>query len=222
MIGSRIAGILKEKKISQAGLADKIGISRQAVSQWMSGRSRPDISSLNKIATALGVPVSALVEDGPPGAIKLISTPHSIPVYSAIRAGNSVTNDFTGQEIDTIQISEQYLRDKVFSLKISGDSMFPDLSDGEYAIFKPFHTREVPSDKRIYAISVDGWAEWVIKRVRVDPRGLILLISANPAYKIIEVDPSINPVMIHGLLIESRKCWAKSNGVEEPPAKYGE
>lgn len=45
-IGDRIQSLRKSKGISQEELADKIGVSRQAVSKWESEQSTPDIDKI--------------------------------------------------------------------------------------------------------------------------------------------------------------------------------
>lgn len=45
-IGDRIQNLRKQKGISQEELADRIGVSRQAVSKWESGQTAPDIEKI--------------------------------------------------------------------------------------------------------------------------------------------------------------------------------
>ena len=45
-IGDRIQALRKSKGISQEELADKVGVSRQAVSKWESGQSMPDLDKI--------------------------------------------------------------------------------------------------------------------------------------------------------------------------------
>ena len=48
-IGVFIAKCRKEKKLTQEQLADKLNVSRQAVTKWESGQSLPDIQNLKEI-----------------------------------------------------------------------------------------------------------------------------------------------------------------------------
>ncbi len=54
-IGNRITDARKKVNISQAGLAEKLFISSQAVGKWERGESMPDIIKLNRLAEILGV-----------------------------------------------------------------------------------------------------------------------------------------------------------------------
>jgi len=49
-IGNRIKALRTEKKLSQEYLAEKLGVSRQAVSKWESGASSPSTDNLIALA----------------------------------------------------------------------------------------------------------------------------------------------------------------------------
>lgn len=52
--------LLEERRLSQTGLAAKLGSSRQQVSRWMSGDNPPGPRSLARLAEALEVPIDVL------------------------------------------------------------------------------------------------------------------------------------------------------------------
>lgn len=60
-VGARIASLRREADLTQAELAEKLGISYQAVSSWERGASMPDIGKLMDLARALNVTVDALL-----------------------------------------------------------------------------------------------------------------------------------------------------------------
>ena len=53
----------KEAKLTQEQLAEKLNVSRQAVTKWESGQSLPDIQNLKEMAGMFGVTMDALVGD---------------------------------------------------------------------------------------------------------------------------------------------------------------
>ena len=53
----------KEAKLTQEQLAEKLNVSRQAVTKWESGQSLPDIQNLKEMADMFGVTMDALVGD---------------------------------------------------------------------------------------------------------------------------------------------------------------
>ncbi|MEA4832157.1 MAG: helix-turn-helix transcriptional regulator [Oscillospiraceae bacterium] len=64
-LGKKISDFRKEKGIKQEEMAEKLGVSPQAVSKWENDVSCPDILLLPKIASMLGVTVDELLSDEP-------------------------------------------------------------------------------------------------------------------------------------------------------------
>ncbi len=60
-LGKRIAQLRKEKGLTQEQLAEKVGVSAQAVSKWENDISCPDITLLPLLADILGVTVDELL-----------------------------------------------------------------------------------------------------------------------------------------------------------------
>ena len=60
-IGKRIAALRREKGLKQDELAEKLGVSAQAVSKWENDQTCPDISLLPSLAKTLGVSVDELL-----------------------------------------------------------------------------------------------------------------------------------------------------------------
>ena len=67
-IGQRIAQKRKELGLSQEGLGERLGVSRQAIYKWESDAALPEIEKLVKLGREFGVPVGWLLgeEDGRP------------------------------------------------------------------------------------------------------------------------------------------------------------
>ncbi len=60
-IGNRISRRRREKGMSQEALAEKLGVSAQAVSKWENDQSCPDISLLPQLAKLLDITVDELL-----------------------------------------------------------------------------------------------------------------------------------------------------------------
>lgn len=60
-IGNRIAKYRKEKGLTQESLAEKLGVSSQAVSKWENDASCPDISLLPQLCSELGITTDELL-----------------------------------------------------------------------------------------------------------------------------------------------------------------
>ena len=64
MIFSEKLQILRKNKgLTQEALADKLGVSRQAVAKWEAGQVYPDIANLIQISDLMNVSVDYLVKD---------------------------------------------------------------------------------------------------------------------------------------------------------------
>lgn len=60
-IGKFIADCRKEQGLTQAQLAEKIGVSDRAVSKWETGRSMPDSSIMLEVCDIIGISVNELL-----------------------------------------------------------------------------------------------------------------------------------------------------------------
>jgi len=68
-IGNSIKSNRQKLGITQEQLAEKINVTRQAVSNWENGKTEPDIETLTKIAQIFDISIDELV-DGIPTGIK--------------------------------------------------------------------------------------------------------------------------------------------------------
>lgn len=88
--GSKLAEARKAKDMTQMELADKLGISFQAVSSWERGNSMPDISKLPELAQILDITIDELLGK-------------SAPLIDSVIAGNAENyieeNDVSVDEI---------------------------------------------------------------------------------------------------------------------------
>lgn len=79
-ISNRIQTLRKQKGISQEELADKVGVSRQAVSKWESGQSVPDLDKIIIISEYFNV-----------------TTDYIIKGIEATKHSDEKSNDLTGK-----------------------------------------------------------------------------------------------------------------------------
>ncbi len=61
-LGTKIAALRKEKRMTQSNLAEKMGVTDKAVSKWERDLSCPDINSVPQLAEVLGVSVDELMQ----------------------------------------------------------------------------------------------------------------------------------------------------------------
>lgn len=63
--GNTVRMLREARHMTQAELADRVGVSGKAVSKWETGRGLPDISLIQPLAQALGVSVIELMRGEP-------------------------------------------------------------------------------------------------------------------------------------------------------------
>ena len=70
MLSERIYTLRRKQGLSQEQLAEKIGVSRQAISKWEGGLSTPELDKLKALSDCFGVTLDELTseEKGAPGA----------------------------------------------------------------------------------------------------------------------------------------------------------
>ena len=61
----KLQELRKQKGLSQEALAERLDVSRQAVSKWESGQTYPETEKLILISEIFGVTLDSLVKDGP-------------------------------------------------------------------------------------------------------------------------------------------------------------
>lgn len=70
----RIKEIMSERDVTSAWLAEKVGISKVAVSNIVTGKSSPSLDNIIKIANALNVSITEII--GKEKADNAITCPH--------------------------------------------------------------------------------------------------------------------------------------------------
>ena len=86
-IGNFIATLRKEKKMTQAELGERVGVTGKAVSRWERGLSIPDVAIINKVSEMLGITTTELLNGEKLGNINQKNideiTENSIDFYKA-------------------------------------------------------------------------------------------------------------------------------------------
>ena len=187
---------------SQQQLADILGVSRSTVAMWESGKSRPDLNMLRRLAAALHTTVSELLGEEQTEMPRGVR----IPVYGSVAAGipiEAVENYDSEDPDDWEEIPAQLARSAQYiALRLKGDSMEPRMRSGDVVIVRLQDTIE--SDD-IAIVRVNG-DEATCKKIRITENGLFL-ISLNPAYEpmfFTREDVARLPVQSSGKVVELR------------------
>ena len=62
-LGNKIIKLRKRDKLSQEMLADKIGVSRQTISNWELNVTKPDTEYIKKISKIFGISIDELLDN---------------------------------------------------------------------------------------------------------------------------------------------------------------
>lgn len=179
LLARRVKELREQRGWTQQDLAQKLHVARATVASWEIGKNEPSGEMLLKIAQVFDVSIDYLLgftDDSTspskqlPGAIDL----RPIPVYNGANAGR------TGGFPDAFQILQWIMipvkRPGKFGVIIHGDSMEPDICDGDIVVVDP--DMEIHNGDMALVIIED---EAFVKRLyRQD--GAVVLHSSNPKY----------------------------------------
>lgn len=176
----RLSELVARSEKSAAAIAGELGVSRQTMSAWMSGRRVPRRPMAEALAKYFGVTVAWLTERDAQksdpaclGAIPLTNM-HAIPIIGTVRAG---AGGLAYEEPDGVEYADVRHPERYFYLRVEGDSMAPQIMEGDLALVRKQEDVE-SGDLAVVVINGD---EGVIKKV-LKSASAIVLQSFNPAY----------------------------------------
>ena len=194
MFSEQLKMLRNKKRLSQAKLADELGVSASTVAMWESGEREPkNYETLELIADYFNVNMEVLLTG------KL--SPTKIPVLGRVIAGIPIE---AGEEIiDYEEIPQSMAKNgEYFALQIKGDSMEPKFSAGDVVIVR----KQEDVDNGDIAIVLVNGNEATVKKIRKFDGG-INLIPTNSNYDVITyTNAQIEqlPVRIIGKVVELR------------------
>lgn len=104
--GNRLFELRKKAGFSQTELGEALGVTNKAVSKWENGKAKPTLETIGKLAEALGVSVSELLENQPEEKIitKIVIT--GGPCAGKTTAMSWIQNEFTEKGYTVLFIDE--------------------------------------------------------------------------------------------------------------------
>jgi len=182
IFSERLQEALNLRGMKQVDLVEKTGISKSAISQYLSGEFQPKQSNTYKIAQALNVNEAWLLGYNVPieeNRLNIFDIPNimplntkKVPLLGSIAAGAPILA--VEHSEDYIECAEHVRAD--FCLRIKGDSMAPRINDGDIVFI---HRQPEIENGQIAAVYIDG--EATLKRVYKASKSL-QLIAENPDY----------------------------------------
>ena len=184
-IKDNIKKLREERNLTQAQLADVLGLTRPAITQWESGWSTPRMGMIEKLAEFFDVPKSVIIDGDVvasiPGARPARGVPTvKVPLVGRVHAGPAGEPDVYEELDEYVDIPQTYLDidPECVVVDFEGDCMRPDFGDTTSLIISP---NSPFSNGSIVVVSIDG-ADYVVRRMEQTARELRLKAS-NPSYE---------------------------------------
>lgn len=159
-------------------LSEILGVSESTVGKWLLKKAMPRMGVIEKLSRHFGIQKSDLLERKNPELTFVdLSKSVKIPVVGKIPAG--VPIEAIEDIIETIEIPEDWTKGdaEYIGLRVSGDSMYPVLLDGDTVVIRVQPTAETGD---ICACYVNGY-DATLKRIALSPTS-ITLKPENPNY----------------------------------------
>ena len=212
LTAKRLKQALNNKNMIPQELADRSHVSKASISQYMNGSHAPSNISSGKMGEVLGVnPLWLMGFDVPMvlsnTQIKPVSVDtkrHAVTIKVLGRVAAGIPIEAVEDVIDTEEITEEMARTgNYFGLQIHGDSMEPDIRNGDVVIVR----QQDDAESGEIVIALVNGDDACCKRL-VKYAGGIGLISLNTKYSPMmfsEADVADKPVHIIGKVVELRR-----------------
>ena len=199
VFGRNLDHLLHKAGIQQNELAKELGVSKSAVSMWVSGSAVPRMDKVQRMTEILNCTVNDLLLRPAGLDPRPIPRQGTLPVIGIASAGKGVIA--LEDIIDYAAADEQYCNSMYFYIQVSGDSMSPLINDGDLVLV---HRQTSVDSGSIGVFIVDG-EEGYIKKVQYDEEH-IDLVSFNPYYPVMRFQgPDVLRVYVVGRVVEMKR-----------------
>jgi repressor LexA len=202
MLKDILKRLRKENGLTQSQLANRLGVSQQAVAKWEAGLSAPEPHLLLPVAGIFHVSADYLLgrEGGFFGNLLPCGVFSPVPVAGTVRAGygRDAFEDIQGTHPADVRDPKNY-----FYLTVQGDSMEPYIRDGDLALVRRQNTL---LNGELGVIVLRG-GEGTLKRFFSED-GKVLLKSFNPSTPPVELSGAdLDGLFIAGKVVETKTRW---------------
>lgn len=181
-LGGNIKKLRTNAGMTQAKLAELVGVTRATVTQWETGWSQPRMGAVEKLAEVFGVSMATLVSDRqsmPPNVIPVVGVPMAkVPLVGNTHAGKPCLPEELDEfpEVDV----PQFLLDRdpgSYGLEVDGDCMDRICPPGMVAVVQP----GVPAKSGDVVVATIDGADSIMRRMTVINGDLILSPESHNA-----------------------------------------
>lgn len=196
ILAENLQKLLGSRGLDQRALAERIGVSDAAVSQWLKGEKYPRIDKIQKMADFFNVPKSMITEEQPTNLIPVGPRTVPIPVLGTIACGEPILAEQNIVEY-IYESPDRLPAGDLFYLRAKGTSMEPTIPDGALVLIR---LQPDVESGAIAAVLVNGDSEATLKRIKRQG-SIVVLMPDNPAHQPIVITPE-NPARIMGRAIQ--------------------
>ncbi len=196
---TNIGKAIKAKGYTHEQVAEALGVTRQAVSQWSSGRIQPSVSRLRALAELLETSADYLAGnvDSPPASgheLEEKSDLIRVPILDASGSCGEGAEPTNADIVGAIDFQPSFIRSlpgvlgasNLHIVHADGDSMEPTIMDRSFCLVDG--RQNEPRRDGIYCLQAEN--QIFIKRIQRNLDGTLTLISDNPKYLPKAIDKS--------------------------------
>ena len=166
--------------ITQKELADKMGVHKQVIANWLNGSRNPKRENIKKLCEILDLPLSFFYEEIDTSTVQPLNdiTTMKLPILTTVVCGKPDYCTIDEQVIDDFaEVPKKLFPDSDFIVRCVGESMLPEIPPQAYCIIKKI---DVPLNNKNMLVKTENG--YTIKRIKVVD-GKIELHYLNPSGK---------------------------------------
>ena len=166
--------------ITQKELADKMGVHKQVIANWLNGSRNPKRENIKKLCEILDLPLSFFYEEIDTSTVQPLNdtTTMKLPILTTVVCGKPDYCTIDEQVIDDFaEVPKKLFPDSDFIVRCIGESMLPEIPPQTYCIIKKI---DVPLNNKNMLVKTENG--YTIKRIKIVD-GKIELHFLNPSGK---------------------------------------
>lgn len=198
MLSKKLKQLRREQGLTQGALAERFGLTQQAVAKWEAGKALPDAETISRLAGFFGVSTDFLLglsdSLAPPGPVSRVK------IIGRVRAGYDApaVEEDLGSALAEVEDGGDYRY-----LVVRGESMAPYIREGDLALVR-LQTSLKNGDLGVFLY---GDGEATLKEYRYSD-GAVTLVPFNEAFEPVTLrGAELERLMIFGKVVETRASW---------------
>lgn len=221
VLADRLRELAYDKSMNLKEFCSYVGVSYRTIQNYLAEKSSPNAQVLELLNAKVGVSANWLIFGIEPKYVdaECESTKngaHEDSEFVQIRRHQVEASAGNGSEVASEDAAQSYAfnrkwlgkrglkPDTLSVISVRGDSMEPDLNDGDLVLIDLANTDL--SDGKIYAVQYSG--NLFVKRIQYVPGDTVRLVSRNAQYAPIEIKtPEADGVRVVGRVVASMHEW---------------